>query len=113
MIKNFTICVTKHLYAILEKQTYIFNITLIEESFKTKFCLLYRNEMQKEEIIQIHALFAKIKEDILREFPKKRDIFREYEEFDVFPEQKEKSKDEHKRAVFILGSEIAKIMSHR
>jgi len=69
--------------------------------------------MQKEEIIQIHALFAKIKEYIVREFPEKRDGFREYEEFGVFPEQKEKSKDEHKRAVFILGSEIAKIMSHK
>jgi len=66
--------------------------------------------MQKEEIIQLHTLFAKIKDDIEKEHPESKDIFKEYDQFGVFPNHLHRSKSEHKRALSILMGEIEKLL---
>jgi len=69
-----------------------------------------RDEMQKQEIIQFHTLFAQIKEELERLFPDE-EMFKEYMAFGVFPQHVHKSKKEHEKAVFILGEEIARAFS--
>ncbi|MCD6512620.1 MAG: UPF0058 family protein [Thermoplasmata archaeon] len=67
--------------------------------------------MQKEELIQLHTLFVQIKEEL----QKRMDLngaFKEYEELGVYPHHIHKSKNAHKKAIFILGMEIAKVFSH-
>ncbi len=67
--------------------------------------------MQKEELIQLHTLFVQIKEEI----QKRMDVngaFREYEQLGVYPHHIHKSKNAHKKAIFILGKEIAEVFSH-
>lgn len=68
----------------------------------------YGDEMQKEEIIQLHTLFAKIKDEMEKQHPEKKDAFKEYEEFGVLPQDIHKSRYEHKRAAFILMEGISK-----
>jgi hypothetical protein len=68
--------------------------------------------MQKEEIIQLHTLFAQIKNELEGQSPHNNGTFIEYEEFGVLPHHVHKSKNDHKKAVFILGKEIAETFSH-
>lgn len=68
--------------------------------------------MQKEEIIQLHTLFAQIKNQLEGKPPHNNGTFIEYEEFGVLPHHVHKSKNDHKKAVFILGKEIAEMFSH-
>ena len=68
--------------------------------------------MQKEEIIQLHTLFAQIKNELEEQFPSPAAVFEEYEELGVLPHHVHKSKDDHKRAVFILGKVLAQVFSH-
>ena len=63
--------------------------------------------MQKEEIIQLHTLFAQIKNELEQQFSSPASAFGEYEELNVLPHHVHKSKDDHKRAVFVLGKVIA------
>jgi len=67
--------------------------------------------MQKEELIQLHTLFVQIKEEIEQRLDV-NGAFQEYEEFGVYPHHIHKSKNAHKKAIFILGKEIARIFSH-
>lgn len=67
--------------------------------------------MQKEEIIQLHTLFAQIKNEL--EQQSRGDVtFEEYDALDVLPHHIHKSKDDHKRAVFLLGKGLAQVFSH-
>lgn len=68
--------------------------------------------MQKEEIIQLHTLFAQIKNELEQQFSSSASTFGEYEELNVLPHHVHKSKDDHKRAVFVLGRVIANVFSH-
>ena len=68
--------------------------------------------MQKEEIIQLHTLFAQIKNELEQQFPSPVSAFEEYEDLKVLPHHVHKSKDDHKRAVFVLGRVIANVFSH-
>jgi len=68
--------------------------------------------MQKEEIIQLHTLFAQIKNELERQSSRRNEAFEEYEKLGVLPHHVHKSKDDHKRAVFILGKGIALEFSH-
>ncbi len=68
--------------------------------------------MQKEEIIQLHTLFAQIKNELERQSVDNNGAFMEYEKLGVLPHHVHKSKNDHKKAVFILGKEIARIFSH-
>jgi len=68
--------------------------------------------MQKEEIIQLHTLFAQIKNELEQQFSSSASTFEEYAELNVLPHHVHKSKDDHKRAVFVLGRVIANVFSH-
>lgn len=62
--------------------------------------------MQKEEIIQLHALFVQIRKELEGQYPVKNEFFEKYDEMGVLPHHVHKSKGDHKRAVFILGKGI-------
>ena len=66
--------------------------------------------MHKDEIIQLHTLFVQIKEEIERELSN-NSIFEEYKALGIYPQHVHKSKDEHKKAIFTLGKEIASVFS--
>ncbi|HDS58684.1 MAG TPA: metal-binding protein [Thermoplasmatales archaeon] len=68
--------------------------------------------MQKEEIIQLHTLFAQIKNELEQQFSSPTAAFEEYEQLGVLPHHVHKSKEDHKRAVFILGKVLAQVFSH-
>lgn len=68
--------------------------------------------MQKEELIQLHALFVQIKNEIERQLPEKNGIFHEYEQLGIMPQHVHKSKSSHKKAILILGKEIAEYFSN-
>ncbi len=53
--------------------------------------------MQKEELIQLHTLFAKIKNEMEKEHPESEGAFSEYNKLGVFPGHLHRSKDEYKR----------------
>ncbi|MDF1557983.1 MAG: UPF0058 family protein [ANME-2 cluster archaeon] len=65
--------------------------------------------MHKEELIQLHTLMAQMK----KFFEKSGDSasFNIYENLGISPVHVHRSKAEHKHAIFVLGSEIAKIIS--
>ncbi|MDX1611082.1 MAG: UPF0058 family protein [Candidatus Thermoplasmatota archaeon] len=66
--------------------------------------------MHKNELIQLHTLLCQIKnhfeEDVAGE-----PIFRDYESVGVQPTHVHRSKSDHKRAIFVLGKELAGLMS--
>ncbi len=68
--------------------------------------------MQKEELIQLHTLFVQIKNEIEKQLAEKNGAFKEYEKLGVLPHHVHKSKSAHKKAIFVLGKEIATIFSH-
>ena len=67
--------------------------------------------MQKEELIQLHTLFVQIKNELERQM-ELNGAFKEYEQLGVLPHHVHKSKNAHKKAIFILGKEIAQVFSH-
>jgi hypothetical protein len=62
--------------------------------------------MQEAEIIQIHTLSIKIRKELERQRQRTNGFFDEYDKMGVLPHPVHKSKDDHKRAVFILGKGI-------
>ena len=69
--------------------------------------------MQKEELIQLHTLFVQIKNEIEKQLKGNLNgAFREYEKLGVYPHHVHKSKNAHKKAIFILGKAIATTLSH-
>lgn len=65
--------------------------------------------MHKEELIQLHTYMAQMK----RYFEKHGvvDDFDEYKALSISPVHIHRSKADHKRAIFILGGELAHLMS--
>ncbi|MCL7416000.1 MAG: UPF0058 family protein [ANME-2 cluster archaeon] len=65
--------------------------------------------MHKEELIQLHTLMAQMK----KFFEKSGDCasFNIYENLGISPVHVHRSKAEHKHAIFVLGSEIAHMIS--
>ncbi len=65
--------------------------------------------MQKEEIIQLHALFVQIRKELEGQYPETNEFFEEYDKIGVLPHHVHKSKGDHRRAVFILGKGISEV----
>ncbi|HJJ48615.1 MAG TPA: UPF0058 family protein [Methanocorpusculum sp.] len=64
--------------------------------------------MHKEELLELHQIFFDIKEYYKSINPDLK--FQEYEALNIKPDMINKSKLEHKYAIFVLGSEIATAM---
>ena len=62
--------------------------------------------MHKDELIQLHTLLAQVKHHFERTMTV-NGSFRDYETFGVSPQHIHKSKQQHKRAVFLLGKNLA------
>jgi hypothetical protein len=61
--------------------------------------------MKKEELVHLHMLLAQMKK-----FCEQHGLdcdFSKYQELDISPFQVHRSKDEHKQAIFVLGTELA------
>jgi len=61
--------------------------------------------MKKEELVHLHMLLAQMKK-YCEEHGLDCD-FKKYNELAISPFQVHRSKDEHKQAIFVLGSELA------
>jgi len=85
-----------------------------KERFKNKICINIGGVgMQKEELIQLHTLFVQIKNELEKQMKDELNgAFKEYEQLGVLPHHVHKSKNAHKKAIFILGKEIAQLFSH-
>jgi len=64
--------------------------------------------MQKEELLELHQIFFDIKKYYESINPELK--FPKYTELKITPDQVNKSKLEHKYAIFILGEELASAM---
>jgi len=64
--------------------------------------------MHKDELLELHQIFYDIKEYYLTINPNLK--FTEYEALNIKPDMENKSKLEHKYAIFVLGSEVAAAM---
>ena len=61
--------------------------------------------MKKEELVHLHMLLAQMKK-----FCEQHGLdcdFSKYHELEISPFQVHRSKDEHKQAIFVLGTELA------
>lgn len=67
--------------------------------------------MQKDELIQMHTLLCQIKNHLQSTGVAPEDSFEEYESLGVSPVHVHRSKGEHKRAIFLLGKELAQFAS--
>lgn len=67
--------------------------------------------MQKDELIQMHTLLCQIKNHLTSVGVAGGDSFREYEDLGVSPVHVHRSKGDHKRAIFLLGKELASFAS--
>ena len=68
------------------------------------------DEMQKDEIIQLHILFLNIKEKIER-LLHDTTLFEEYRKLGILPTEVHRTKEEHKKAVLLLAKKFALILS--
>lgn len=66
--------------------------------------------MHKDELIQLHTLLCQVKHHLERQATASG-RFVEYEKFGVSPQHIHKSKMQHKRAVFLLGRDLAETLS--
>ena len=67
--------------------------------------------MQKDELIQMHTLLCQIKNHLENTGVAPTDHFREYDDLGVSPVHVHRSKGDHKRAIFLLGKELASFAS--
>ena len=67
--------------------------------------------LQKDELIQMHTLLCQIKNHLETTGVATRHSFREYEGLGISPVHVHRSKGEHKRAIFLLGKELAQFAS--
>ena len=71
--------------------------------------------MQKDELIQMHTLLCQLKNLVQETRPAGPErvgvAFQEYERLGVSPLHVHRSKTDHKRAIFVLGKELARVMS--
>lgn len=68
--------------------------------------------MQKDELIQMHTLLCQIKNHLQQTGVAPGESFREYENLGISPVHVHRSKGEHKRAIFLLGKELALFAAH-
>ncbi len=66
--------------------------------------------MHKDELIQLHTLLAQVKNYVERS-QQSSGRFKDYDVFGVSPQHIHKSKQQHKRAVFLLGKNLAESLS--
>ncbi|NLD57384.1 MAG: UPF0058 family protein [Methanomicrobiales archaeon] len=64
--------------------------------------------MHKEELINLHQMLFEVKEYFEEVNPELK--FSQYNALKINPSQQQKSKMEHKYAIFVLGTEIANAM---
>ena len=64
--------------------------------------------MQKDELIQMHTLLCQIKNHLQQTGVAGDGSFVEYEGLGISPVHVHRSKGEHKRAIFMLGTELAR-----
>ncbi|MHC1625964.1 MAG: UPF0058 family protein [Methanoculleaceae archaeon] len=67
--------------------------------------------MHKDELISLHSMLAEIKDYYEALNPDYK--FTEYYSLNINPRDTNKSKTEHKYAIFVLGAELAEIMRER
>lgn len=67
--------------------------------------------MQKDELIQMHTLLCQIKNHLQSTGVAPTESFHEYESLGISPVHVHRSKGEHKRAIFLLGKELAHFAS--
>lgn len=67
--------------------------------------------MKKEELIHIHMLLAQLKKYC--EDTGLYTDFERYKALNISPFQVHRSKEEHKQAIFVLGSELASMTMRR
>jgi hypothetical protein len=67
--------------------------------------------LQKDELIQMHTLLCQIKNHLENTGVAAADHFREYDDLGVSPVHVHRSKGDHKRAIFLLGKELASFAS--
>ncbi|MHB8603969.1 MAG: UPF0058 family protein [Thermoplasmatota archaeon] len=72
-----------------------------------------RGILHKDELIQVHTLLCQLKNHFEASgIPAFEDRpFAEYESLGISPMHVHRSKGDHKRAIFLLGKELAKIVS--
>lgn len=69
--------------------------------------------MHKDELIQLHTLLRQMKNYFEGTGTETAARFEEYDTFGVAPQHIHKSKTQHKKAVFLLGKELAElVMDH-
>ena len=68
-------------------------------------------ELQKDELIQMHTLLCQIKNHLELTGVATADAFADYERLGISPVHVHRSKGEHKRAIFLLGKELAHFAS--
>lgn len=68
--------------------------------------------MQKDELIQMHTLLCQIKNHLQNTGVAETDSFAEYEQLGISPVHVHRSKGDHKKAIFLLGKELAHFASH-
>lgn len=66
--------------------------------------------MHKNELIQLHTLLCQIKNHFEHD-DGNAPIFQDYEKVGVQPTHVHRSKSDHKRAIFVLGKELATMIS--
>ncbi len=66
--------------------------------------------MHKNELIQLHTLLCQIKHHFENETAE-NERFAEYEAMGVAPTHVHRSKSDHKKAIFLLGKELASTLS--
>lgn len=67
--------------------------------------------MKKDELVHLHMLLAQLKK-----YCEENDSycdFTKYKELGISPFQVHRSKEEHKRAIFVLGTELASLATKR
>lgn len=67
--------------------------------------------MHKDELIQLHTLLCQVRNVLERAGVAPSGPFKDYESYGVAPQHIHKSKLQHKRAVFLLGKDLADSLS--
>lgn len=69
------------------------------------------NTMRKQEMLELHEKMVTIKDMISNMPGTDVDAFTNYEDVGITPADSTLSKDKHKRAVFVLGQDLANVMN--
>lgn len=67
--------------------------------------------MDKDELLDLHQEMTELMDRIAEFEDVNPDVFDEYKQLDLGPEDIHESKTEHRRAIFVLGKALAEIIS--